>query len=262
VQKKPARGTPDPHPSYPIASVDKALRLILMVRRRRTVRVTEAGAALGVAYSTAHRLLAMLEQYGFVRQEGPHRAYIVGPAFARGGLVPHETSGLCAIVRPALGEIVAQVDETTHFVVLEGTKVVFLEGVESSKFLRGGFHVGHAMPAHATSGGKVLLASLTRDRLRELYPRATLPSLTPATIVARARLEAQLLEVRRRGYAISYQEIETGVNSVAVPVQNKDGETIGAFVAAGPAARLPASTCRSYAEVLRSSARGVAKAIA
>ena len=47
-----------PRPTYPIESVDNALKLLGMFRKRQLVRVSEAGDALGIARSTAHRLLA------------------------------------------------------------------------------------------------------------------------------------------------------------------------------------------------------------
>ncbi|MGG1909855.1 helix-turn-helix domain-containing protein [Microbacterium sp. NRRL B-14842] len=49
-------------------SVDNALKLILLLGEEHELRLTDAGALLGVATSTAHRLLAMLAWRGFVRQ--------------------------------------------------------------------------------------------------------------------------------------------------------------------------------------------------
>src|SRR5882762_3990405 len=52
-------------PAYPIASVDNALRLIRLFDDRDSLRLTDACSYLGVAHSTAHRLLAMLIYHGF-----------------------------------------------------------------------------------------------------------------------------------------------------------------------------------------------------
>src|SRR5215475_12021196 len=84
VQKEHVR-RPE-RPAYPIASVDKALRLLMLFREQTTVRLSEASAHLGVAHSTAHRLLAMLAYHGFVRQERDTKAYVAGPALIEVGL--------------------------------------------------------------------------------------------------------------------------------------------------------------------------------
>ena len=60
-------------PQYPIESVDKALRLIRLLGDQPEIRLSEAARYLGVASSTAHRLLAMLHYRGLVRQDSETR---------------------------------------------------------------------------------------------------------------------------------------------------------------------------------------------
>ena len=66
-------------PIYPIGSVDSAMRLLLMIGERDRVRIAEAAKELGVARSTAHRLMQMLLYHGFVRQDPESKAYVAGP---------------------------------------------------------------------------------------------------------------------------------------------------------------------------------------
>lgn len=79
-------------PQYPIGSVDRALKLLLLLGEQPQIRLTDAAKHLGVASSTAHRLLAMLQYRGFVRQDPVSKAYHPGPAAdERGvfGVQPH-----------------------------------------------------------------------------------------------------------------------------------------------------------------------------
>lgn len=57
-----------PAPRYPIESVDKALRILLLFNGQKSIRLTDVSRQLEVASSTAHRLLAALQYRGFVRQ--------------------------------------------------------------------------------------------------------------------------------------------------------------------------------------------------
>src|ERR1700749_1750310 len=88
-------------PSYPISSVGNALRLLLLFREQQSVRLTEACAYLGVAHSPAHRLLAMLIQHGFVRQESS-RAYRPGPMLVEIGLAVVQKMDVRMQARPFL----------------------------------------------------------------------------------------------------------------------------------------------------------------
>jgi DNA-binding IclR family transcriptional regulator len=87
---------PQAAPAYPIASVDNALRLLMLFRDTPRVRLSEASEHLGVAHSTAHRLMAMLAYHGFVRQEPGSRAYLAGPALVEIGLAAVRAQG-CAV---------------------------------------------------------------------------------------------------------------------------------------------------------------------
>jgi len=86
-------------PAYAITSVDNALRLVTVLQLEGTLTVTEAAERLGVARSTAHRLLGMLCYRDFATQ-GADRAYHPGPVLARssGSLPPSSAGTRCASV--------------------------------------------------------------------------------------------------------------------------------------------------------------------
>ena len=101
-------------PAYPIESVDNALRLLLLLERDGRVRVSDAADALGVAPSTAHRLLAMLEHHGFARQEPSSRAYLPGPTLVRVGLSAVRDLDLRTVAHPYLEALRDETGETTE----------------------------------------------------------------------------------------------------------------------------------------------------
>ena len=98
----PADADPAAPPPYPIGSVDNALRLLAMLRTRSAITVSEAAAELGVARSTAHRLLGMLRHHGFVRQDPDSRAYLPGRALLEIGLSVVERLDVRVAARPVL----------------------------------------------------------------------------------------------------------------------------------------------------------------
>jgi DNA-binding IclR family transcriptional regulator len=89
-------------PPYPIQSVDYALQLLLILKRDGVLRVSEAAAELGVARSTAHRLISMLRFRGFVEQ-ARDRTYRAGSAFADlgGGFTPGLSTVPWPVIEPA-----------------------------------------------------------------------------------------------------------------------------------------------------------------
>ena len=227
-----------PVPAYPIESVANALRLLLVFRDRPAIRVAEAGRYLGVARSTAHRLLAMLAQFGLAVQDPRTRAYRAGPALIALGTAVTANEDIQTALRPYLETLVSTFGETVHLCTLRGSDVAFLAGVESSKALRAGDRTGTVLPAHATSAGKALLAVLGDSAVLERFPRETLPGLTQRTIRTRSALLRELQHVRERGFALNNAESEAGLAAVSCVVYSRDGEPRGAITISGPEARL------------------------
>src|ERR1700722_20774872 len=67
-------------PQYPIESVDNALKVLLLLGERNELPLPDVAEYLHVATSTAHRLLAMLQYRGFMRQDPRTRVYLPGTA--------------------------------------------------------------------------------------------------------------------------------------------------------------------------------------
>lgn len=220
--------------AYPVSSADNVLRLLRMLRERGELRVAEAAGTLGVAPSTAHRLLATLRQHEFAVQDRRH-VYLPGPALAAIGTATPRPD-LRTVIHRLLRDVTQRCSETAHFMVLEGNGVRFIDGVEGSGSLRCGTRIGLLMPAHVTSGGKALLAELPGDDLRRLYPHG-LPPWDREAITTMPALARELAAVRRRGYATNNEESEAGIRAVGRSVLDGDGRAIGAVVIALPSAR-------------------------
>ncbi len=230
----PEHGAP---PQYPIESVDNALKVLLLLGERPSVRLTDVSQYLGVASSTAHRLLATLQFRGYVRQDSATRGYVPGPTLDGLAMGVLRRLDVRTRARPVLEKLNADLQETVHLGRLEGADVHFIDSIESSRALRVGGRLGRSIPAHCTSNGKALLAGLGEEELHRLYPDEQLRQLTPHSIGTRSRLFEVLDEVRTRGFATSDEESEEGVSSLAVALPSRHSPRL-AVNASAPLSRL------------------------
>lgn len=226
-----------PVPQYPIESVDNALKVLLLLDERAELRLTDVSAHLGVASSTAHRLLAMLQYRGFVHQDRATKAYRPGPALTRIAFSVLERLDARSALRPLLERLNGELRETVHLGALLGAEVQFIDAIESPQAVRVASRLGRAMPATSTSTGKAMLAELSDEQVTVLYPHEDLVTLTPKSVATRAELLRQLARVRTRGYASSSEESEVGVSSVAVALPSANGQRL-AFNVALPTSRM------------------------
>ena len=217
-------------PPYPVQSVDHALRLLLMLKRDGTLRVSEAAAELGVAKSTAHRLISMLRFRGFVEQ-ADDRTYRAGPALADLGGGLSSATALLGIARPHLARLTERAGESSNLMIRAGSDIQFIDSVETSQALRVGSRVGVRLPARLASGGKVLLADLPFGEVAQLYPEL---AADPAGLGA---LKRQLATTRRQGFGTAFQEGERGVVAFGMAVRGVTGAVIAAVAVALPTVR-------------------------
>lgn len=225
-------------PSYPISSVDNALRILLMLRDHPRLRLSGIATSLAVAPSTAHRLLAMLVHHGFVRQEEGLGTYVAGPALLDLGLSAVRNLDIRTYAKPILEDLARRTEETVHLVQLEGANVRYLAAAEGDRPLRVADRTGQLLPAHHTATGKAILASFTARQLDEIFSMREGPAgsggLPPAD---REQLDAELAQVRELGYATNHRVYEDIV-SVAVVVRDHRGASIAALNASAPSNRM------------------------
>lgn len=223
---------------YLVHSADHVLTLLWHVVERRAVKVGEAARHLGVAPSTAHRLLNTLRHHGFVVQErrGPYRP---GPALAALAAATIADGDIRAAARPVLEQLREDLRETVSLLVLEGNQVRFVESTEGPRRLRVASRLGQLAPAHCTSGGKSMLAALPAEELDARYADrepllASLPSQPDWTW---ERLQTDLAATRRRGYGVNLCDGD-GISGIGACVRDPSGAPLAAVAVACPGSRL------------------------
>ncbi|HEY4276825.1 MAG TPA: IclR family transcriptional regulator C-terminal domain-containing protein [Conexibacter sp.] len=189
--------------------------------------VSELAATTGLTRATARRFLITLMELGYLESDGrifrlTPRVLELGYSFLSGLRFPD-------VALPHLERLVSEVDESSEASILDGDEIVYVARVPSTAALTIAINVGARMPAHATSMGKVLLASLPDDQLEQYLERASLQRILPHTVTDATQLREQLESVRATGYALVDQELEEGLIAVAAPVHDRGGGIAGAI---------------------------------
>jgi DNA-binding IclR family transcriptional regulator len=220
-----------------VQSVDRALLVMEILASLGQAGVTEIAAKLGVHKSTVSRLISVLEARGFVEQVSERGKYRLGFAIVRLARSTNARLDLVKQSQAACDALAAESGETTNVAILDGDRIVNVAEAVGPSGITLRTWVGQSCPAHATSSGKVLLASLPTDDLRERLA-TTLESFTDGTVTTRSGLEAELKTVRERGWASVREELEVGLNAVAAPVYDSEANLVAALSVSGPSYRL------------------------
>jgi DNA-binding IclR family transcriptional regulator len=199
-----------------VKSVGSALDVLECFATDGDLGVSDIARRLGVAKSTAHRLLQTLASRGFVEQHADTGLYRLGIHLYELGELALARNALRHAALPHLREVVVATGLTTNLSVVDGPDIVFIERIENSDGIRILGHFGRRLPAHTTSSGKAIAAF---DPAADLARRRSgFPPRVSHTVRTESDWERSLERVRRAGFASSSSESFDGASSVAVPV--------------------------------------------
>ncbi|MFJ1578006.1 IclR family transcriptional regulator [Streptomyces sp. NPDC088182] len=242
-------------------SAAKVLVMLDAFRGPKTVLgVTELAHMVGVPKSTAHRLLSIMVEGGFVRKIGgryclTERLFEVGN---RAGSSAIRSTGLRRRAMPYLTELYAGSRDTVHLATLSGTDVLYLEKLFGHNTGSSPTAVGTRRPAHATALGKSMLAYASDEQV-EAVMTGPFQRFTARTIHSADRLGQELARVREEGLAYDEGELRDGMHCVAVPILDPG---TGTAVAAVSVCSFRPQSLKHYATRLISMARDLSRAAA
>jgi len=217
----------------------RAVRLLkLFTIERPDMSLAELSRASGLNKTTTHRLLRALQSEALVDRNPATSTYSLGAGLMALGVQALASSDLRRRVRPVLRSLARDTGETATLEVPFENSMLILDEVAGSHVLGSAGNIGTRWPIHATSTGKVWLAfdDSGIDRLdQELKP------LTSKTVVRKSEFQPLLAEIRRRGYAITIDELEEGFSAVATIIRGVLGDVQGALSIGGPTQRLTAA---------------------
>jgi DNA-binding IclR family transcriptional regulator len=218
-----------------VQSVQRAAALLEAIAGSAEPRTAPELAELcGLNRSTAWRILATLEEEGLVDREAGR--YSIGHAIAR--LAAAATEALPRVARPHLEELSSGTGETVSLAVPRRLRLVYVDQVQAPHVMAADW-LGRAVPLHATSTGKALLAFLPPEEIDATVTRSLQP-FTDRTITDPAELRAELERTKRRGYAVSRGELETALWGASAPIRDRQGRPIAVVSVWGAEARLKA----------------------
>jgi IclR family transcriptional regulator, pca regulon regulatory protein len=193
----------------------------------RAMTLSEVAERTGLTRAAARRILLTLQTLGYVRLNG--RRFFLTPQILDLGYSYLSSMELWDFAEPIMEELVAKVHESCSASVLDGTDIIYVLRVPTSKIMRIGLSIGSRLPAYATSMGRVLLGGLTPQELDAFFRRAALRPLTKSTVVDPARLKKIIAADRKKGFSFVNQELEEGLCSIAVPIIDGNGAIIAAM---------------------------------
>lgn len=220
-----------------IQSIERAAAILrLLSGRTRRVGVVDLAGELELPKGTVHGLLRTLQRVGFVEQDPESGKYQLGAALLPMGSSYLDANELRARARNWSDVLALRTREAVRIGTLHHAEVLIVHHVFRPDETRQILDVGSLLPAHATALGKVLLAH--HPGVDGDLKGRRLQAFTTATITDHERLDRELTRVRAQGWGAEIGELSHNQSSIAAPIVDRQGTTVGAIAIFGPPERL------------------------
>ena len=191
-----------------------------------TLTLSDVARSTGLARAAARRFLLTLVDLGYIRVDG--RQFRLSPQVLELGRAYLSGLRIPQIALPHLRDVTEELRESSSLAVLDGTDIVYVAHAPAKRILSITIDIGTRDPAFATSLGRVLLAGQDDDWLDDYLATIELPTITPRTINTPEKLRAELMRIRRQGWALVDQELEEGLCAIAAPIHDEHGNVAAA----------------------------------
>lgn len=224
--------------STPIVdSLATALRLLDNFSiKEPELSLRQLGEKSGLYKSRIHRLCGTLVAMGFLVRT-PWSSYRLGPKLMALGKIYEKTNTLVSISRPVMREVASVTGESVALFSLDGETLFCLARELGSSRLVFSINEGDHMGLHASASGRIMLAYGSEELRQKILDVERLERFTPLTTVDSQKIQAELPEIRKRGYAINMGETELEVAAVAAPIFDHEQAVRGVIAVVGPVQR-------------------------
>ncbi|WP_338773455.1 IclR family transcriptional regulator [Nocardia vulneris] len=238
-------------------NVLNTLRVLEEVAARQPIGVGELSRVLDMPKSSVQRVLVTLDTAGWIRPASGEitRWVLTTKALAVGSRAGGDL-GLRGVALPIMENLRRHTEETIHLTIPEDGKMVLIERLETDKPVRTNMALGHSLPLHASANGKAVLAHSDPDTVRKLVA-GELPRYTDTTITDPDALQAELAEIKARGFAVNRGEWRSDVGAVAAVVLDGAAKPIASLSVNVPISRLTAESEPAWGAAVREAAHTI-----
>lgn len=244
--------------NYQVRALERALDIVAaFTLAEPELSLTTLAARVGLAKSTATRLLAVLEERGWLERSAETDRYRIGVRAFEIGSIYIQTTTLESEAQSTLRALARACQQTANLGILSGDEVVHIAVVAPERPIRFSTAIGQRDWAYCTGLGKVLLAALPDADLTALIARRGLPDRTARTITTLEALRTDLALSRARGYGLDDQESFDGLRCVAAPIRDAQGRIVAAVSASGLVGEMDDPSLPRYVAAVQAAAREI-----
>jgi IclR family KDG regulon transcriptional repressor len=239
-----------------VRAVERALDILLCFTDSTDLGLTEIAKRVNLHKSTVFRILASLENKGFINRNAETDKYRLGFRIWELSASLNQSDDPFAILLPEMERLRDILGETISLYIREGKERIRVQAVQSMQTVRRFAAIGQRMPLSVGASSKVLVAYAGEELLEMVLNDPEWPSN-----INKEQYIQQIKQIHTLGYATSVEEREPGVSAISAPIFNRSGQIFAALAVSGPVNRLTQEKMKEIAPQVLEAANRMGKMI-
>jgi len=225
----------------------------------RPLTPTELAVQLDIPKASLHRLVATLEEQGYLQTRMNQRGLQPGTRLNKVALGVFACAPLQAQRRSILTSLSHEIGETCNIAVPDGSEMIYFDRAETHWPVRVQLQIGSRVPAFTTAGGKMYLSSLPKAKRELIISQAHLQAFTANTILDKDKLLDELVATAERGYSLDNEEYIDGMVAMAVPIMDDSGRLYATLSFHAPCMRVPFASVTDFLPQIQKASDSLSK---
>ncbi|PIE53718.1 MAG: IclR family transcriptional regulator [Dethiosulfovibrio peptidovorans] len=221
-------------PHNRVKSVVKAFSIMEALDKWGELSIGQLSEALEMDKATVHRLVSTMREAGYVNQDPDTRRYSNSLKLLAMGNRVMDRTGILKVARPHIKHLAGETGETVNLGILVGSKIVYIDKLESSSTIKVGQDIGADVPCYCSALGKAILAYSSDAVAEKILDHVVMRRYTKNSIVDKVALQEELRRVRETGFALDDEEYVEGLVCISAPVLDFTGSPVAALSISTP----------------------------
>jgi len=243
---------------YYIESIRRAIQVLnSFTLKESELSITELSKRLNLHKSTIHRIVVTLEDEGLITKDQVSQKYRLGIKLFELGYIVKKNIEIRNYALPIMRELAQKTKESIDLNIILDRKRVSIEKIESLHDVRQVIQLGKSLPLYCGGSGKALLAFLADEEIDKIIQKERFIPFGPNTITEPIKLKERLKKIRRKGYAVSFEERVLGSASIGVPILDYTGRVVASLSISGPITRFTKQKITAFVSLAKQAAREI-----
>jgi DNA-binding IclR family transcriptional regulator len=230
-----SRGTKDNRYTSLSPAVEQAAEILKYLASEPMMKVNLTGISksVGLHKSKAQSILDALQIGGFVSKDEGNKTYCLGIGLVPVGQRALDNIDYRGVAKPFLEKLARETRCTVLFGVVNDQRLVVIAKESSGLEVDSRVPIGYNRSLFYRGHGKAILAALPESEQEKLLSGSDFFKNDNQDLIPNSKLLQEIVEIRKRGYAIENGSVDPGIKMLSAAVVGHDACPIGVIIIIG-----------------------------